>query len=131
MLVNSQQSNYRKTNMPVLLSHTTNSMKPKRNFLLLQGVIWCITDVMVFMVGPLILVNLQQTEAVVTAGCLSPAAASRLYERAPLWSHSSNHNSCSHVPPPLPPAVTSDGQSFIRPCGSVGTGPIALQKRWI
>lgn len=107
----------------VTVSHTTSSIKCKHNFLLLQGVIWCSTDVIVFIAGPLILFNLQQTGAVVTAGCLTASVCRlRAYQCAPLWSRSPsphapfNHNSRSHVPSPLPLVVTSafatEGQSF-------------------
>lgn len=109
------------------VSHTASSIKCKYNFLLLQGVIWCCTDVIVFIAGPLILFNLQQTGAVVTAGCLTASVC--LQQPPPSVSMRStvvtltqphapcNHNSRSHVPPPLPLVVTSafatDRQSFI------------------
>lgn len=65
-----------KAHFSAAVPHTTRSTKCKRHFLLLQGLIWCCTDVIVFTMGPLILFNLQQTGAELTAGCLSAAAAS-------------------------------------------------------
>lgn len=70
------------------VSHTASSVKSEHHFLLLHGLIWCSSDVMVFtVVGPLILFNLQQTGAVVTAGCpsvcLSAVAVSML--SSALW----------------------------------------------
>ena len=88
------------------MSHTASSIKCKHHFLLLQGVIWCCTDVIVFMVGPLILFNLQQTGAVVTASvCLQQP-----YQCAPLWSHSASlMHHITTTPVPMSPSSPAPG----------------------
>lgn len=99
-------ANFRKHTLQCYcITHHKQDFKCRHNFLLLQGVIWCCIDVIVFMAGPLILSNLQQTGAAVTAYvCLQPPSPcvsmcpavvtlSRLH--APY-----NHNCLSHVNPP-------------------------------
>lgn len=101
------------------VSHTASSVKSEHHFLLLHGLIWCSSDVIVFtVVGPLILFNLQQTGAVVTAGCpsvclsvcLSAAAVSML--SSALWFRSPGlvrHRTTAPIPmfPLLGPLVVT------------------------
>lgn len=131
-------ANFRKHTLQCYcITHHKQDFKCRHNFLLLQGVIWCCIDVIVFMAGPLILSNLQQTGAAVTAYvCLQPP--SPCVSMCPACCGHTQPASCTIKPqlpfpcqPPRPlhlivtSAITTDGQSFMCPSGSTGTTPQA------
>lgn len=102
-------ANFRKHTLQCYcITHHKQDFKCRHNFLLLQGVIWCCIDVIVFMAGPLILSNLQQTGAAVTAYVCLPAAAVSMRINVPcmLWSHSAgfmHHITTTAFPMSTPP----------------------------